>query len=192
MQQQSGSNMFRWKDEEKRIGRYDKVFKCPYSDCKFTTKYRMAQHINARHTKKVIYKCDECPFVSCHPGSVPRHKLQHSKEKPFVCRICKSGFKQKYHLKMHYAGHTSKADDKIHKCVYCPFEGVDEHSLKWHKINEHKSDKYFCNECDFWSASSSVVQRHMFMHSEEKPLKCNLCDYQTIQQRCLERHIKDA
>ena len=52
-----------------------------------------------------------------------------------------------------------------------------------------KTDKR-CNECDFTSAQTGNLKRHMIIHSGEKSNKCKQCDFASSQAGNLRTHLK--
>ena len=62
------------------------------------------------------------------------HLLQNKGERPFVCELCGSGFKQKHSLKDHYKTHTG---ERPFKCLVCLKRFSMKHNLVSHVRSMH-------------------------------------------------------
>lgn len=48
-----------------------------------------------------------------------------------------------------------------------------------------------CRYCDYKTADSSSLNRHMWRHKEEKPYSCRLCTFSCIQRTQMMAHYKN-
>ena len=66
------------------------------------------------------YACPFCNRVSAHSGSIKRHILIHTGEKPFKCKYCPMSCRQKSDLKNHIQNKhkISEADFESHSTNY--------------------------------------------------------------------------
>ncbi|KAF6019906.1 hypothetical protein EB796_021796 [Bugula neritina] len=59
-------------------------------------------------------------------------------------------------------------------------------------MNNHNGIKDFkCKFCDYKTADSSSLNRHMWRHKEEKPYSCRLCSFSCIQRTQMMAHYKN-
>ena len=59
-----------------------KQYECNFCEYSAHAKHHLDVHINVRHTKKIIYKCDNCDFKSYNYDSMHGHKkTQHPTSK---------------------------------------------------------------------------------------------------------------
>lgn len=63
------------------------------------------------------YRCGTCGKVFNQSGNLNRHRVVHTRERPFKCTICGKGFSQKSHVRTHQTVHTGV---KAFQCNYCP------------------------------------------------------------------------
>eukprot|EP00039_Didymoeca_costata_P001621 m.53855 g.53855 ORF g.53855 m.53855 type:complete len:349 (+) comp10884_c0_seq3:245-1291(+) len=62
------------------------------------------------------YQCDICGKIFNQSGNLNRHRVVHTRERPFKCQICGKGFSQKSHVRTHQTVHTGL---KAFECKYC-------------------------------------------------------------------------
>ena len=61
------------------------------------------EHINAIHTKEVVYRCDQCNFTTYRKSNLRPHlKNVHEKYKPNKCDKCFAAFLTKRELNKHF------------------------------------------------------------------------------------------
>lgn len=52
------------------------------------------------------YRC-HCGYATNHRWVLKRHQLIHTNTRPYVCKICKAGFRQSQHLTGHLRAHKN-------------------------------------------------------------------------------------
>lgn len=62
------------------------------------------------------YQCDTCGKVFNQSGNLNRHKVVHTRDRPFKCNVCGKGFSQKSHVRTHQTVHTGT---KAFECHFC-------------------------------------------------------------------------
>lgn len=70
------------------------------------------------HVKKppTKYQCEICQKTYSRANSLNTHRLrEHTKEKPFVCRVCKKGFVRNYELERHGTTHKGNGVESSHE-----------------------------------------------------------------------------
>lgn len=107
-------------DDKRKVSRKIKeenhVVSCRDCGKKFPTKDELKQHRKEMKHKEVRnHSCSVCSkmFTS---SKLRQHMRTHTKEKPYVCSICKQGFSMSGNLKRHMMTHTG---ERPHVCEFC-------------------------------------------------------------------------
>ncbi|KAF6027704.1 hypothetical protein EB796_013988 [Bugula neritina] len=83
-----------------------------------------------------------------------------------------------------------KGSEKKYNCTLCEFRSAYSSSLKRH-LRTHSGEKpYNCTLCEFKSATSSNLKNHLRTHSGEKPYNCTLCEFRCAQSSDLQNHLR--
>ncbi|KAH8800405.1 hypothetical protein F5884DRAFT_863111 [Xylogone sp. PMI_703] len=110
------------------INRHEKPYCCTEIGCTrmyigWSTEKELKKHMSQYHpdpeafswkfphVKKppTKYQCEICQKTYSRANSLNTHRLrEHTKEKPFVCTVCKKGFVRNYELERHGATHKNK------------------------------------------------------------------------------------
>ena len=93
-----------------------------------------------------------------HKGSLKRHEITHTGDKPFSYSWC--DFKSSNNC-------NSKRNEKIHTGFYKPFS---------------------CSQCNYKCSDSGTLKRHERIHNGDKPFSCPLCDYKCSTSVNLKEH----
>uniref|UniRef100_A0A3Q3ERX9 C2H2-type domain-containing protein n=1 Tax=Labrus bergylta TaxID=56723 RepID=A0A3Q3ERX9_9LABR len=164
--------------------------------------------LNDKRTK--THCCSECGKTFSRKGSLSRHMILHSGEKPFSCSLCSKRFNQKHILTLHMAHHRG---EKPLSCSVCdqrfswPFQ-LQRHTretsvsssqcgktFKWTKnvielTRIHTEEKPFsCSECGKIFIHKRSLTRHMIIHRGEKPFGCSECGKSFNQKSYLASHM---
>jgi uncharacterized Zn-finger protein len=178
---------------EKHLER--KPFECLYCDYRTSRSERLTTHLdnchNNEHNLEKTFKCDwnECEMSFISLSSLRQHRLSHS----LLCKLCKKGFKSKFHLTQHVLTHSNVRNIECEHCCYRARFKKDmmDHMKAIHTelLPKHIFDKLLeCKVCGKRFQSASKLKRHQNIHIGFKPFKCNKCSYSTASKQHLERH----
>lgn len=62
------------------------------------------------------YQCEVCGKSFNQSGNLNRHKVVHTRERPFSCDVCGKGFSQKSHVRTHQTVHSGVKAFQCHIC----------------------------------------------------------------------------
>lgn len=82
-------------------------FKCDKCDCSYKRSDHLQSHLMLHNEKKQM-KCDKCDLFFNNKKHLKRHIQRHNNMEgwPFVCDICKKGFRRLGNFKTHYVSHS--------------------------------------------------------------------------------------
>eukprot|EP00095_Tigriopus_kingsejongensis_P002228 maker-scaffold133_size323035-snap-gene-0.18 protein:Tk02228 transcript:maker-scaffold133_size323035-snap-gene-0.18-mRNA-1 annotation:"hypothetical protein DAPPUDRAFT_50698" len=134
------------------------------------------------------FECDSCQKTFSCGGSLKKHKVLHSQDKPFKCDICFKQFNQKRDLK----GHTMQnhSSERPHVCKICGKGFVHKFYLEEHHSYHNGERRFQCGKCGKQFQSSSVLHKHQRRHNSERPFKCAQCSKAFTVVTDLRAHIK--
>lgn len=81
----------------------DKPFKCSHCKFSFRFQYKLRQHIDTVHEKKLQYPCNVCGKLFAGASGRSQHLLVHS-EKKYQCRFCDKKFTHTSNRRSHEKG----------------------------------------------------------------------------------------
>ena len=144
-----------------------------------------------------VLKCDKCPFITIHRGSIINHRLTaHSSLKPLICTICSFRTKTKQCLILHSKRHETALH--LRKPYLCTFENCDyratrNSSLKLHIKAKHTPSRTKDIQCPLCSEKfyqNVYLQAHIPTHLMETKFACKLCTFVTTKKSYLKCHIQ--
>ena len=119
-----------------------------------------------KYLQKKHFKCDLCARSTTTYGSLKRHKMIHTGEKPYKCDLCEFSSTQYGNLKTHKLKHSG---EKPYKCDVCDYSTTTSGALKTHKLIHSGKRPHKCDLCDYSTTTSGALKRHQLVHTGERP-----------------------
>ncbi|XP_060867315.1 gastrula zinc finger protein xFG20-1-like [Metopolophium dirhodum] len=174
----------------------DDKFKCIEFECQFTDSkwVSMMTHLWKTHSIDVeMFGCNQCDFKTNSLYKLNTfHKNIHKQEKPFLCSMCKKGFKSIKQLRNHKAIHVKngRSSPKAELvCQHCCRNFSSKPLLHQHIASVHIGVRpYTCNICGYATAVASSLKLHQRLHTGEKPFACDECGFRTADHNTLRKH----
>ena len=110
---------------------------CDQCAYRATSAAHIKQHILNVHTKREPIKCtyENCDKTYSGQGSLDKHIMFHTGEKPHVCEECGKSFAQKVVLQQHIRVHTG---ERPYKCKQCGQAFAQATAFRIHKQKHQK------------------------------------------------------
>ncbi|XP_063688647.1 zinc finger protein 501-like [Bolinopsis microptera] len=103
------------------------------------------------------HECKYCGKLFLKSGTLKKHGLTHTGEKPHKCNVCGKGFNTNSSLNRHMRTHTG---EKPHKCNVCG-KGFNTNSSLNRHMRTHTGEKPFsCSYCDKRFCDSNNKNKH--------------------------------
>lgn len=142
----------------------------------FSTKGSLMRH-KITHTGEKPYECDICHKRYTQASTLASHKkATHLKELPYECIVCQKKFAKARTLLVHTRIHTG---EKPYSCDICSRCFSQQNGLKKHmKTHENRSDKvYVCCFCNESFTNFGVYTTHKKKHEASGfRIKCDICE----------------
>lgn len=148
----------------------EKPFICSVGSCQFSCSSssnliaHRKRHLPARERpQSVTWTCYFCSKMIGSYSAFGNHLRLHTLEEPFICGLCRRGFKTEGILKRHISSHTM---EKPFKCEECLKAFAYRGDLKTHTEAIHKRVKrHFCEHCNYSAYHKNDVDRHSGQHA---------------------------
>ncbi|XP_064461982.1 oocyte zinc finger protein XlCOF15-like [Ornithodoros turicata] len=140
------------------------LFKCIQCALVFVSEEFLVEHQRSRqHYRAGKRRCRFCDYTSDHMGSIKRHEVTHTGEKPFVCQVCSKGFTRKMSLEKHVSAvHEGK---RMYRCATCGDTFQQKHHLQAHE-SVHSNDRpHVCNVCGAKFKLKQYLGKHVRLHA---------------------------
>ncbi|RWS16687.1 Krueppel 1-like protein [Dinothrombium tinctorium] len=126
----------------------------------------------ATPSRDKVFVCPICKRSFGYKHVLQNHERTHTGEKPFECRECHKRFTRDHHLKTHMRLHTG---EKPYHCTHCERQFVQVANLRRH-LRVHTGERpYACELCTSRFSDSNQLKAHMLIHKGEKPFECKKC-----------------
>lgn len=181
-------------------------------ECVVCAKVFKEQRTLRRHYKlhKRNFVCRFCGVKMSSAGSLMRHNLLHTGEKPFQCELCKRRFSRKDALKAHLVAHkndTSKQRlSRPYKCKQCSASytmryNLIRHMKQCHVQGGHQSSKASISPTSNPPSMAARSQPLLIQNSDksrghvltevksENPLQCKHCGKIFANMKSLSTHV---
>ena len=136
--------------------------------------------------------CHQCGKTFTSLGSLTRHQVVHSEDKPFKCKFCHQGFKLNFMKTNHERTHSTITE----RCDICgeSFKDVKQHKMRIHCHDAER--KYPCEICGKELSTETCLKDHtvrMHMNDNKKQKeKCKICNkgYYFTKEKTLDKHME--
>ena len=166
-------------------------FKCEEVKCKFSTNYKQAlkTHHENIHLEIIRFKCNVCEATFYHKTHIQSHQLINHKDSDCVvikieCADCEA---QREHAT---CSKRKKFQGKENNIPSGLNQDLTSDSEKKTKLKPGiKSERVFCEECDFSSHFQTSLLRHKeIVHLNLKKYFCNICPYRSYLKSNMRTH----
>ncbi|XP_059476248.1 zinc finger protein OZF-like [Neocloeon triangulifer] len=143
---------------------------CPTCKKVFQDDYALRLHLKTHIPvdERRKYKCSECPAAFTGTSGLKRHKLVHTGEMPFECKICGWKMRTKRGHEVHMINHSGV---KSYMCEVCGKAFALDSTLKVHK-RTHTGEKpyrpYPCKDCGKRFSQVGSYKFHLPRCGQEK------------------------
>ncbi|WP_330924557.1 C2H2-type zinc finger protein [Candidatus Sororendozoicomonas aggregata] len=117
------------------------------------------------HTGEKPYKCDICDRRFSRQDALTTHVRTHTGEKPYKCNSCGKAFTESGHLKRHERTHTK---ERPYKCATCGESFSQRGTLK-----NHKCGTFARFDCPFCQTHPFKLKRTLLKHLEKEHPDCS-------------------
>lgn len=154
---------------------------CDLCDYRHIRRYKMAEHMDRCHAKKLKettkpkqYSCEICGIRMTMLCNLKEHMRLHSGEKPYACTFesCDRRFYGYSECSMHMRRHLGLTS---HKCDQCQKSFYTKTSLNNHKLSHTNQRPFVCDQCGQSFKGHSAYRDHQQTHTNIRPFVCTVC-----------------
>ena len=132
----------------------------------------MSKHILSKHTKKALYPCSECVYITNDRTNLQRHVQIHQKHKDFKCCHCNYEGVTKHDVIRHMRCHTQ---EKVYYCDRCDFSTAYPGALRTHLMMHLDLKPFKCSMCGYDASQKMRVLHHIqAKHSQNSAMVLDL------------------
>nr|XP_012226934.1 PREDICTED: zinc finger protein 678-like [Linepithema humile]XP_012226935.1 PREDICTED: zinc finger protein 678-like [Linepithema humile] len=183
---------------ESRVSKIQSALQCKYCKQKFNFPSVLERHMRS-HTNERPYVCDVCNKSFKQLGHLSQHSLTHHDYRSFQCRVCGVKFESLDSLKQHAHSHkgdatattTTKMRDvyRLFECDNCKKVFTTKSVLERHIFTHTQERQYDCKVCGKRFKQAGHVKSHMLVHTGERRFQCTLCSKRFSLSNSLKKHM---
>lgn len=168
-----------------------KKFNCCFCEKKLNTSYQKMEH-ERTHTKEKPFLCKICGRRFVALPTLRRHNSTHNKSS-YQCSTCLKFFKQKSSLTRHIDAHFGQsAKNALCDCgkTFTQFASLKKHKLICKNQTQPVFKPFQCQICQKKFLTKSDLNRHVTTHDPTKKYKCLICSAHLKTKQTFKRHEK--
>jgi len=156
---------------------------CPVCGGTYVNLYN---HMLVHSDNNYKHICSVCKKAFRVAGTLRKHMLVHTGERPYTCNDCGGRFRTGTHLKKHMVVHIKEKN--CGPCNVCGKMFSDTNRLTSHMRTHSEERPYHCETCGKGFKMKHTLDVHQAVHSSEKPFVCSVCGKQFKWDVLLWRH----
>ncbi|XP_039494671.1 zinc finger protein 182 [Drosophila santomea] len=176
-----------------------KDFECPECPKKFYDVYTRNIHVRVRHKGEHPFRCNHCNESFSNASSRHRHernvhgagnrirsqkKSREEGASRHYCTKCPKSYTSKNGLALHMNSHNGT---RPFQCKNCHRSFADPSAMKRHQAL-HEKFPFRCDICLKGFLLSSLLTKHLDVHTGKRPHRCELCDVHYRHRYNLNKH----